>query len=107
MTKSLKLSSRGEFEITDLNMLYLKERKLSLTNLSRGSLWIDAGAPASYAHASNYIANIERTHGLKIGCPEEAALRRGFIQKKQLKNHVHQLPNCEYRDYLERLTNDD
>ena len=106
MAKSLKLSPRGEFEITDLNMLYLNERKLSLTNLSRGSVWIDAGAPASYSHASNYIANIEKTHGLKIGCPEEAAFRRGFIEKKQLQDHVCKLPNCDYRDYLERIIND-
>ena len=107
MTKSLRLSRRGELEITDLNMLYLNKKKLNLTNLSRGSVWIDAGLPSSYSHASNHIANIEKTHGLKIGCPEEAALRRGFIQKKQLKDHVHQLPNCEYRNYLECLINDD
>ena len=96
-------SNRGELEITDLNMLYLAESKLHLTNLSRGSVWIDAGSPSSFSHASSYIATIEKTHGLKIGCPEEAALRRHFINGEQLRAYSCLLPDCDYKNYLDSL----
>jgi len=101
--KQLCPSNRGELEITDLNMLYLRERKLHLTYLSRGSVWIDAGSPSSFSHASSYIATIEKTHGLKIGCPEEAALRRNFINGKQLRAYSCMLPDGDYKNYLDSL----
>lgn len=103
IVRKLCPSNRGELEITDLNMAYLREDNLHLTYLSRGSVWIDAGTPSSFSHASSYIATIEKTHGLKIGCPEEAALRRNCINKEQLKIYSCRLPDCEYKYYLEAL----
>ena len=103
VARQLRPSSRGELEITDLNMIYLRDQKLHLTNFSRGSAWIDAGSPSSFSHASSYIATIEKTHGLKIGCPEEAALNRNFINGEQLRAHSSRLPDCDYKNYLDAL----
>jgi len=103
MCEKLKPSPRGELEITDLNNLFLKKQSLSLKNLSRGSVWIDAGTPSALSRASRYIAAIEETHGLKIGCPEEAALVRGFISKRALCTYLETMPDCEYRHYLNSL----
>jgi glucose-1-phosphate thymidylyltransferase len=100
MTKALKPSARGELEITDLNVEYLRRGKLRVHRLSRGFAWLDAGTSSSLHDASAYVQTIEQRQGIKIGCPEEAAFRRGFISLKQMETLTSSMPNCEYRDYL-------
>ena len=100
ISDSLKPSKRGELEITDVNMTYLKSGQLELHDLSRGSVWIDAGTPEALSRATRYISTIEEHHGLKIGCPEEASFRRGFISSQQLMMIAESLPECSYRNYL-------
>src|SRR5688572_9652295 len=100
LTKHLKSSARGELEITDLNTEYLRRGKLKVFPLSRGFAWLDAGTSSSLHDASAYVQTIEKRQGIKIGCPEEAAFRRGFISLKQLEALTAEMPNCEYQDYL-------
>ncbi|HEV8618745.1 MAG TPA: glucose-1-phosphate thymidylyltransferase RfbA, partial [Candidatus Udaeobacter sp.] len=84
LCRSLRPSARGELEITDLNLLYLKEKQLHVKLLSRGMAWLDTGTQISLLEAGNYIATIEHRQGLKIACLEEVALRTGFINQSQL-----------------------
>ncbi|HST29832.1 MAG TPA: glucose-1-phosphate thymidylyltransferase RfbA [Chthoniobacterales bacterium] len=98
--KRLKPSGRGELEITDLNLLYLKKNELHVKLLSRGMAWLDTGTQASLLEAGNYIATIEHRQGLKVACLEEIALRMKFIDQSQLEKTLDKLPNGEYRDYL-------
>lgn len=100
IVKSLKPSARGELEITAVNQAYLQQGKLRVQPLSRGFAWLDAGTSSSLHEASAYVQTIEKRQGIKIGCPEEAAFRRGFLSLEQLKATTARLPNCEYRDYL-------
>jgi glucose-1-phosphate thymidylyltransferase len=100
LTKQLKPSPRGELEITDLNVEYLRRGKLKVFPLSRGFAWLDAGTSSSLHDASAYVQTIETRQGIKIGCPEEAAFRRGFISLNQLEALAADMPNCEYKDYL-------
>jgi glucose-1-phosphate thymidylyltransferase len=99
-TRAQKPSPRGELEITDLNKTYLAAGQLQVIRLSRGFAWLDAGTSTSLHEASSYVQTIEKRQGVKIGCPEEAALRRGFLQLSQFDALVARMPNCEYRDYL-------
>ncbi|MEQ2007238.1 MAG: glucose-1-phosphate thymidylyltransferase RfbA [Limisphaerales bacterium] len=101
LTKSLKPSARGELEITDLNKEYLRRDELRVHRLSRGFAWLDAGTSTSLHDASSYVQTIEKRQGVKIGCPEEAALRRGFVSVEQFEALTAAMPNCEYRDYLQ------
>jgi glucose-1-phosphate thymidylyltransferase len=98
--KALKPSTRGELEITDLNLEYLRRGQLHVQRLSRGVTWLDAGTSSSLHEASAYVQTIERRAGVKIGCPEEAAFRAGFLKLDQLESLTNKLPKCEYRDYL-------
>ncbi|HEU6448536.1 MAG TPA: glucose-1-phosphate thymidylyltransferase RfbA [Verrucomicrobiae bacterium] len=100
ISKNLKPSARGELEITDVNMEYLRRKQLHVQRLARGFAWLDAGTSSSLHDASAYVQTIETRQGIKIGCPEEAAFRNGFLSLKQLENLIAQMPNCEYRDYL-------
>ena len=102
ITKNLKPSSRGELEITDVNVEYLKRGALRVQRLSRGFAWLDAGTSSSLHEASAYVQTIEKRGGVKIGCPEEASFRAGFLTLAQLEALTKQMPNCEYRDYLEK-----
>lgn len=106
MTKALKPSARGELEITDVNVEYLRRGKLRAHRLSRGFAWLDAGTSSSLHEASAYVQTIEKRQGIKIGCPEEAAYRSGFINQMELEQLTSQMPKCEYRDYLQNLLNE-
>lgn len=100
LCKTLKPSARGELEITDLNLLYLKQGELHVKLLSRGMAWLDTGTQTSLLEASNYIATIEHRQGLKVACLEEVALRMRFIARKDLARTIDGLPAGDYRDYL-------
>ena len=96
----LKPSKRGELEITDLNLLYLKEGTLKVELLGRGFSWLDTGTHSSLLQASNYIQAIEERQGLKIACIEEIAYRLGYIDKKALARLAREMKGNEYGDYL-------
>lgn len=98
--KSQRPSARGELEITDVNVSYLKRGKLRVSRLSRGFAWLDAGTSSSLHEASAYVQTIEKRVGVKIGCPEEAAFRAGFLSLAQLAELSEKMPHCEYRAYL-------
>ena len=100
LCKTLKPSGRGELEITDLNLLYLKKNQLHVKLLSRGMAWLDTGTQTSLLEAGNYIATIEHRQGLKVACLEEVALRMGFIERPELEKTISRLPKGDYRDYL-------
>jgi glucose-1-phosphate thymidylyltransferase len=103
ITKALKPSARGELEITDVNVEYLRRSELHVHKLNRGFAWLDAGTSSSLHEASAYVQTIEKRQGVKIGCPEEAAFRQGFLLQPQFEALVTRLPNCEYRAYLENV----
>lgn len=103
ISKALKPSARGELEITDVNLAYLRRGQLRVQRLSRGFAWLDAGTSSSLHEASAYVQTIERRQGVKVGCPEEAAFRRGFLSLEQLREVAERMPNCEYRDYLREI----
>jgi glucose-1-phosphate thymidylyltransferase len=98
--RALKPSARGELEITDLNVVYLKRNELHVKSLGRGMAWLDTGTQTSLLEAGNYIATIEHRQGLKIACLEEVAFRMNFIDQAQLTQIIDSLPKGEYRDYL-------
>ncbi len=100
ITRNLKPSARGELEITDVNVEYLRRGQLRVHRLSRGFAWLDAGTSSSLHEASAYVQTIEKRQGIKIGCPEEVAFRRGFLLLEQLEGLTQRMPRCEYRDYL-------
>jgi len=100
IARNLKPSARGELEITDVNVEYMRRGLLHVHRLSRGFAWLDAGTSNSLHEASAYVQTIEKRQGIKIGCPEEAAFRRGFLSLDQLEALTQRMPRCEYRDYL-------
>lgn len=104
--KTLKPSPRGEYEITDLNRLYLEENKLTVKLLGRGFAWLDTGTHESLLQASNFIHTIEKRQGLKVSCIEEIAFVRGFINKEQLLVLGNQMKNNPYGEYLIQLANE-
>jgi glucose-1-phosphate thymidylyltransferase len=103
ITRNLKPSARGELEITDVNVEYLKRGQLRVHRLSRGFAWLDAGTSSSLHEASAYVQTIEKRQGVKVGCPEEAAFRKGFLSLDALETLTNRLPKCEYRAYLEEV----
>ena len=103
IAKNLQPSSRGELEITDVNLGFLRRGKLHVQQLSRGFAWLDAGTSSSLHEASAYVQTIEKRQGIKIGCPEEAAFRSGFLTMERLESLTANMPNCEYREYLTRM----
>ncbi|KNE28283.1 glucose-1-phosphate thymidylyltransferase RfbA [Achromobacter spanius] len=106
IAKSVKPSARGELEITDVNREYLRRGRLQVRRLSRGFAWLDAGTSTALHEASSYIEAIERRQGIKIGCPEEAALVRGFLSLDQFEQLIEKMPKCEYRDYLRSVADE-
>lgn len=104
IVRALLPSPRGELEITDVNKEYLRRGTLRVQRLSRGTAWLDAGTSSSLHEASAYVQTIEKRQGMKLGCPEEAALYRGFLSHDQFESLVNSMPQCEYRDYLAELS---
>lgn len=100
---TLKPSARGELEITDLNRIYLRQKRLKVEKLGRGTAWLDTGTHESFAQATTFIQTIEQRQGLKIACIEEIAYRMGYISEKKLKELASSMPNSSYGDYLRLL----
>ena len=105
IAKNIKPSSRGELEITDVNNVYLKNKKLSVELFGRGFSWLDAGTYNSLIDSSMFIKTIEERQGIMIGCLEEIAYRKGFINKQQLLEST-KLFNSDYGQYLEKIANE-
>jgi len=103
LARDLRPSARGELEITDLNLAYLKRKKLQVEILGRGTAWLDTGTPSALLQASLFIETIEQRQGLKIACPEEIAYRMGFIDKGQLETLARQAGNNAYGEYLTQI----
>lgn len=102
----LKPSARGEYEITDLNLEYLKQGALQLEVMSRGTAWLDTGTQESLHDASSFVQAVERRQGLKISSPEEIAWRLGYIDDTQLEELARPLGKSGYGDYLRALIKD-
>ncbi|SPX91268.1 Glucose-1-phosphate thymidylyltransferase 1 [Morganella morganii] len=107
IAKSLKPSSRGELEITDINKIYLEKKSLSVSIMSRGYAWLDTGTHQSLIDAGNFIQTLEERQGLKVSCPEEIAFRKGFIDKNKLIELAKPLFKNEYGKYLINLAEKD
>ncbi len=104
IAKNIQPSPRGELEITDINRQYLKEGNLKVGVLDRGTAWLDTGTFQSLMQAGQFVQVIEERQGLKIGCIEEVAFRRGFISAGQLETLAQPLMKSGYGQYLLRLT---
>lgn len=103
IAKNIKPSPRGEYEITDVNKVYLEQGKLKVGVLSRGTAWLDTGTFTSLMQAGQFVQIIEERQGLKIGCIEEIAYRMGFIDAEQLKAIAAPLVKSGYGEYLLRI----
>lgn len=103
IAKNIKPSPRGEYEITDVNKVYLEQGKLKVGVLSRGTAWLDTGTFNSLMQAGQFVQVIEERQGLKIGCIEEVAYRMGFIDAEQLKVVAEPLVKSGYGQYLLKL----
>jgi glucose-1-phosphate thymidylyltransferase len=103
ISKNLKPSWRGELEITDVNLEYLKRGELKVEKIGRGVAWLDTGTPEALLKASNFFGVIEDRQGLKVACIEEIAFTKGFITKEQFRDLINQIPKSMYRDYLEKV----
>lgn len=101
--KKVKPSKRGEIEITSLNNIYLQEGKLKVITLGRGFTWLDTGTKESLVAASQLVMSIEKRSGLKVGCIEEIALNKKFINHNDLDNIINKLKDCEYKNYLKKV----
>ncbi|MBI5144640.1 MAG: glucose-1-phosphate thymidylyltransferase RfbA, partial [Candidatus Omnitrophica bacterium] len=106
IAKNLKPSRRGEFEITDINNVYLKKGELKVKLLGRGYAWLDTGTYDSLIDASLFIKTVEERQGLKIGCVEEVAYRMGYINSKQLHRLADSI-NTDYGEYLRKIARDE
>jgi glucose-1-phosphate thymidylyltransferase len=103
IAKSLRPSSRGELEITDLNRIYLDSDKLNVEFMGRGMAWLDTGTHDSLLEAATFIETIEKRQGLKVACPEEIAYRSGYIDAQQLEDLARKLESSGYGSYLMKI----
>ena len=103
LTKKLKKSKRGEFEIIDLLNMYKRKNKLKAEHIGRGGSWLDTGSIKDFYDAGNFISAIENRQGLKIACLEEIALNNKWINKENIKNSIKFYGNCDYSKYLKSL----
>ncbi|WP_114791801.1 glucose-1-phosphate thymidylyltransferase RfbA [Niabella yanshanensis] len=103
IARQLEPSARGEYEITDVNKIYLKEEKLHVAVLDRGTAWLDTGTFDSLTDAAEFVRVIEKRQGTKIGCIEEIAWRNGFITKEKLNVLGDELIKSGYGEYLKKL----
>ena len=103
LARTITPSERGELEITDLNRLYLNNKKLNVVRLGRGNMWLDSGTHDSMLEAGEFVAAVERRQGVKICAPEEIAWRMGFIDDAQLLQLARPLMKSGYGEYLLRL----
>lgn len=106
IAKGLKPSARGEYEITDVNKVYLQQKKLKVAILDRGTAWLDTGTFDSLMQAAQFVEVIEQRQGLKVGCLEEVAFRMGYITQEQLYKLAEPLVKSGYGKYLLNLTKD-
>jgi len=104
ISRTLERSVRGEFEIVDVLQKYLDLGQLHVRVLPRGAVWLDSGTPNSLSDASNYVRVLENRQGLKISCPEEIAIRQGFISFDQYVNLYSNMPTSDYKSYLESIS---
>ena len=105
IAKDLKPSSRGEYEITDVNKIYLEQGKLKVSIMDRGTAWLDTGTFLSLMQAGQFVQVLEERQGLKVGCIEECAFRMGFIGPDQLDKLANLLVKSGYGNYLKSLLN--
>ncbi len=103
IAKAIRPSTRGELEITDVNKVYLERQTLRVELFDRGTAWLDTGTLQSLLDAANFIRVLEERQGLKIGCPEEIAYQRGFIDARQLQALAKKLDKGGYGQYLMKL----
>ncbi|PIT99807.1 MAG: glucose-1-phosphate thymidylyltransferase [Bdellovibrionales bacterium CG10_big_fil_rev_8_21_14_0_10_45_34] len=101
--KSLKPSARGELEITDLNRIYLANKALKVEKLGRGIAWLDMGTPDSLLSSGTFVQTLEKRQGLKIGCLEEIAYHKKFIDRKQLEACADKYGSSDYGKYLRKV----
>ena len=105
IAKKLKPSDRGELEITSLNNVYLKQKRLHVTTLGRGYSWLDTGTHESLIDAGEYIKVLEEHQGLKVCCPEEIAFKNGWISKEQIVESGYLMKNNQYGQHLLNVAN--
>ena len=103
IAKNIEPSDRGELEITDVNIEYMKSNNLYSEVLNDNYMWIDAGTQDSFLMASNYVKSIEDKTGMKILCPEEIAFKKGFISSEDLAKIAEEYSNSEYGKYLKKI----
>lgn len=106
LAKSIRPSSRGELEITDLNRIYLANNKLRVETMGRGYAWLDTGTHESLLQAATYVQTMQDRQGLKIACVEEIAYKLGYISKEDVARLAEPLKKNEYGQYLMRVINE-
>jgi glucose-1-phosphate thymidylyltransferase len=106
IAKNIKPSSRGELEITSLIDSYLRDEELTVTKLTRGVTWLDAGTFDDLIEAGSYVRLLEERSGFKVACLEEIAIRNLWITHKQLDSLLESIPNLDHKAYLERVINE-
>lgn len=107
ISKNLKPSARGELEITDVNRKYLELGELKVEKVGRGVAWLDTGTPEALLKAAQFFGVIEDRQGLKVACIEEIAYSKGFINRAQFRTVIDSIPKSLYRDYLEKIYEED